>query len=83
MKLIRAGLDGDVHGSAAGHTLLGIEAVAHQVDGLDGLDRRQISDQARQPRVADGGTVQTSRIEDCGMPLTWVAIERCGLPASE
>ena len=58
MKFVSAGLDGNVHGGAAGHALLGVKAVADNVDGFDRLDRRQIRDQPGQPRIADGYAIE-------------------------
>src|SRR5262249_39233376 len=51
VKIIRPALDLDVDRRAASQTLLGVETVGHDVDGLDRFERGHIRRHVRQPDV--------------------------------
>ena len=60
VKIIRSALDLHIDGRAAGESLFGIEAVSHNVDCLNGFQRRDVSSDVRQPDVGRSDSINTS-----------------------
>ncbi len=73
MQGVRSALDLHVHRRAAGHALLGIEAVGDDVDRLDRFDGRRVGLQALNPLVRRADAVETEhrvrvrRAVDCDL----------------
>ena len=59
MEVVAAALGGDTDGCAAGLALLGIEVVRRNRHVLDGVRRRHVGDEVRQPAVIIDGAVNT------------------------
>ena len=62
VKLIGARLDLYVDDSSSCHALLGIETIRYHVHRLHGIGGRHVSDQVRQPRIADRRAIQARAV---------------------